>query len=152
MDFLRLNIKHLRVLNGLTQPQLGEILGVSRDNIASYERGTAPPVDIIHKFVNHFHVRFNDLLEQDLSKFQSKNIEGVIVDMERNLSKYPEKEDTPAPEVNDGYRTTTVVALERVIEAQKVALQSQRETIDALKALIEMRKPKIERDEPISEP
>ncbi len=152
MDFLRLNIKHLRVLFGLTQPELGEILGVSRDNIASYERGTVPPVDVIHKLVNHFHVRFNDLIEEDLSTFQSKNVEGVVIDLERKVYKYPENVDSPSMEAHEGYRTRTVEALERVISAQEVTIKTQQETIDALKQLIEAKRPqKATKTEPMRE-
>lgn len=139
MDFLRLNIKHLRTLSGLTQPQLGEILGVSRDNVASYERGTSPPVEIIHKLVNHFHVKFNDLLEKDLSKFESKNVEGVIIDMERQISRaYKAGEGNPvANEDSENYQAKNLESLERIIAAQELTIRTQQETIEALKQVID---------------
>ena len=43
------------------------MVGLSRDNIASYERGTEPNVDVIHKLVNIFNISFNDLIDRDLS-------------------------------------------------------------------------------------
>ena len=101
MDFLRLNIKHLRTLSGLTQSQLANILGVSRDNVASYERGTTPPVDVIHVLVNHFHIKFNDLMEKDLSLFEAKNVEGVIIDTERKNSNSPGRNEVSEPGIPD---------------------------------------------------
>lgn len=138
MDFLRLNIKHLRTINGLTQPQLAEILGVTRDNIASYERGTHPPVDVIHKFVNHFHIKFNDLIEKDLSTFESKNFQGVVVNMDResNAQGAKTKPDPVFNEPREEYRIRSIEALEKVIEAQDVTIKSQQETIEALKMVI----------------
>jgi len=139
MDFLRLNIKHLRTLNGLTQAQMADILDVSRDKVASYERGTTPPVDIIHTIVNHFHIRFNDLIEKDLSLFESKNVEGVIIDIERKNSQSPNRND----QVNDFenpseiYRVKNINSLERVIAAQEITIQTQKETIQALREVID---------------
>lgn len=139
MDFLRHNIKHIRTMHGLTQPQLGEILGVSRDNIASYERGTIPPVDFIHKFVNHFHVRFNDVIEKDLSIFVSKNIQGVVDDMDREAisQSSPEKPVNLVSESKEDYRFRSIEALEKIVEAQEVTIKSQQETIEALKMVID---------------
>ena len=134
MIFLKQNIKYLRNMNGLTQPQLGEIIGVSRDNVASYERGTVPPVDILHKIVNYFNVSFNDLIEKDLSKQQIN----VVSDLDRgdfNKSGSTSKENPDEPETKHPIKS--IEALEKIIEAQQNTIKSQQETIEALKMLLE---------------
>lgn len=134
MIFLKHNIKYLRNVKGLTQPQLGDIVGVSRDNIASYERGTVPPVDILHKLVNFFHISFNDLIEIDLSKNQP----GEVSDLDRgDIQKIGLSNETKLPEQEVGQLFKSIEALEKIIEAQQHTIKSQQETIEALKMLIE---------------
>lgn len=135
MYFLNQNIKYLRALNGLTQPQLGEVLGVSRDNVASYERGTVPPVDIIHKFVNHFHIDFNELIEKDLSKI----IHAEVADIDREAIRQssPEKPVNLVSESKEDDRFRSIEALEKIVEAQEVTIKSQQETIEALKMVLD---------------
>jgi len=139
MNFLKSNIKHLRILAGLTQARLAEVLGVSRDNVASYERGTTPPVEIIHVIMNYFHVTFNDLLEKDLSQFETKAVEGVKMDKEGENSQMPMKQQ----EVRKGNfidRARNIEYLEKVIVAQEITIRTQQETIDALKQVIGAKK------------
>jgi transcriptional regulator with XRE-family HTH domain len=134
MLFLKQNIKYLRNINGLTQPQLGDAIGVSRDNIASYERGTVPPVDILHKIVNYFHINFNDLIEKDLAK--SGAVE--VSDLDRDLiQKNGSSKATDPVENEANQRIKSMEALEKIIEAQQHTIKSQQETIEALKMLLE---------------
>lgn len=67
MSYIQQNLKYLRLKNGLSQTELAEILEVTRDNIASYERGTKPKVDFINRCVNYFHISFDDFVNGDLS-------------------------------------------------------------------------------------
>lgn len=134
MLFLKQNIKYLRNIKGLTQPQLGDIVGVSRDNIASYERGTVPPVDILHKLVNFFHVSFNDLIEIDLSKNQPIEVS----DLDRgDIQKIGLSQDSEFSDQEAKQLVKSIEALEKIIEAQQHTIKSQQETIEALKMLIE---------------
>lgn len=68
MKFLALNIKYLRLKKQLKQSELADVLGVTRENITSYEKETAPKLDFIEKFVNYFSISVDDLLYKDLSK------------------------------------------------------------------------------------
>lgn len=134
MIFLKQNIKYLRNINGLTQPQLGEIIGVSRDNVASYERGTVPPVDILHKIVNYFNVSFNDLIEKDLSKQQINEVS----DLDRgDFNKSGSSSELNPNEVEAKHQIKSIEALEKIIEAQQNTIKSQQETIEALKMLLD---------------
>ncbi|WP_339876965.1 helix-turn-helix transcriptional regulator [uncultured Algoriphagus sp.] len=149
MDFLRLNIKYLRVINGLTQVQLAEILDVSRSNIASYESGTIPPVDIVHRLVNHFNIKFNDFIEKDLSSFESKNVNTVLINTDREIPNIPKQTSQVNEQVNpiDFYRAKNIESLERIITAQETVIRTQQDTIDALKEVITEIRPKSTKKE-----
>lgn len=67
MSQLSENIKYLREKAGTTQKDYGKAFGVSRDNIASYERGTSPKLDFLQKLVNFYHISMEDLVNSDLS-------------------------------------------------------------------------------------
>ena len=60
------NIRYLRETAGLSQAKFGKGFGVSRDNIASYERGSEPKRDFITKLVNFYHISADDLFNTDL--------------------------------------------------------------------------------------
>lgn len=60
------NIKYLRETAGLSQAKFGKGFGVSRDNIASYERGSEPKMEFITKIVNFYHISVDDLFNSDL--------------------------------------------------------------------------------------
>ena len=71
MDYFSKNIKFLRKQRKLGQSKLAELLGVSRDNVASYERGSSPGRQVIVRIVNLFQVDFTDLVEKDLETLPS---------------------------------------------------------------------------------
>ena len=55
-------IKYLRKKAGLTQEQLGALVGVGKSNISMYETGVRiPPVDILKKMASIFSVDMNSL-------------------------------------------------------------------------------------------
>jgi transcriptional regulator with XRE-family HTH domain len=60
------NIRYLRETAGLSQAKFGKGFGVSRDNIASYERGSEPKMEFITKLVNFYHISVDDLFNADL--------------------------------------------------------------------------------------
>lgn len=66
MSYFSKNIKFLREERKLGQSELAGLLGVSRDNVASYERGSIPKLDVLVKIVNLFHIGLSDLVEKDL--------------------------------------------------------------------------------------
>lgn len=46
----------------MTQWEFGALFGVSRDNIASYERGSEPKMDFIARLVNYFQISYDDFI------------------------------------------------------------------------------------------
>ncbi|MEO2064455.1 MAG: LexA family transcriptional regulator [Christiangramia sp.] len=80
--YLSQNIKSLRVINGLSQGELGKQLGCTRDNVASYERGTEPKLEILLKIVNYFHIPLENLVNDDLSDYSVHEINTFKIDKE----------------------------------------------------------------------
>ena len=60
------NIKYLRIKLSLTQGEFGALFGVSRDNIASYERGSEPKMDFITRLVNYFRISYDAFIDSPL--------------------------------------------------------------------------------------
>lgn len=57
------NIRKLRAIQGLTQKDLADELGLTRGKIDTYERGVAaPPYHVILKIATHFGVTADQLL------------------------------------------------------------------------------------------
>ncbi len=66
------NIRHLRSLKGWSQVQLADELSVTRSRIGSYEENRAdPPVDVLIRLSNMFHVAIDALVKCDLSTVDS---------------------------------------------------------------------------------
>lgn len=60
------NLKRLRSKSAITQEQLGELLGVTRSTIASYENGiNHPSIKQMRKLAEHFGVSIDYLLGND---------------------------------------------------------------------------------------
>lgn len=111
MNYINLNIKHLRVINGLNQTGLGKILGFTRDNIASYERGTEPKIEFIQKIVNYFHIELNDFINTDLSLHENREISTVFVNKEYiNIPRHEEDNQFKGPEV----KTIPLIPIEAI--------------------------------------
>lgn len=66
--YLHNNIRILRNRKGLTQEQLSEAIGKSKETINGYEKGRViPPFDIILKLSEIFSVSLDDFVFKDLS-------------------------------------------------------------------------------------
>ncbi|SKB87084.1 Transcriptional regulator, contains XRE-family HTH domain [Parapedobacter luteus] len=66
MNYFSKNIKFLREERKWGQAELARQLNVTRDNVASYERGSIPKLEVLVKIVNLFHIDLKDLVEKDL--------------------------------------------------------------------------------------
>lgn len=62
------NLKFLREGFGLLQEELADKIGVSRDNITSYERGTTPKLPTLLRLVNFFQITVEEISTQPLFK------------------------------------------------------------------------------------
>lgn len=98
------NIKRYRKFKGWTQEKLANEFGLTRDNVASYERGIAnPPLEIACKICDDISVSLHDLLYGDIlnPKIESKRSDRVIA-LEQELQK--------------AYRTIALMAQKNFIE------------------------------------
>jgi len=86
-DQIGQNIAKIRKLQGLSQENLGAYLGVTREQISHYERGTRKiSVTDLNKLADLFGVELADLLEEDMDlqhlnlafAFRSKKIESDL--------------------------------------------------------------------------
>lgn len=65
------NIKYLRTRSGLTQKDLGKVVGGTNAMIQKYEKGTgSPSFEILIKLAEYFDISIDDLV------FRNLNIEG----------------------------------------------------------------------------
>ncbi|MCB5951840.1 helix-turn-helix domain-containing protein [Enterococcus sp. BWT-B8] len=64
MGSLASRIKELRTANKMSQQELADILGMKRENISNYERGTITnvPSEVLDKLADHFQVSIDYLL------------------------------------------------------------------------------------------
>ena len=66
------NIKHLRDLKKISQESLAEELKITRGRLGAYEEGrNEPPIEILIKFSEYFHVAIDALVKADLRKTDS---------------------------------------------------------------------------------
>ena len=69
------NIKHLRSLKGWSQSHLAEVLEIPRARIGSYEEERCePPIDVLIKLSDLFHVAIDALVRCDLSTVKSDEL------------------------------------------------------------------------------
>lgn len=68
-------IREYRKLNGLTQKELGDKIGVKHNTISGYENGTSEPEqDLLFKIANVLHISINDLFPSTTSETCPINI------------------------------------------------------------------------------
>jgi len=69
MDYLGLNIRHLRKSKGLTQSELAKNIGVNRAMIGSYEENRAvPKLSVLQDIAYFFSISIDDLIKLNLDK------------------------------------------------------------------------------------
>ncbi len=88
------NIRHLRTIKKWSQEQLALKLDISRARIGSYEEERCdPPIDVLIRISNLFHIAVDALIKADLSKFngdsfikvgENRILFPIMVDRENN--------------------------------------------------------------------
>jgi transcriptional regulator with XRE-family HTH domain len=94
MSKISKNIRHLRSLKKWSQEQLAVKLSISRARIGSYEEERCdPPIDVLIRISNLFHIAVDALIKADLSKFngdsfikvgENRILFPIMVDRENN--------------------------------------------------------------------
>jgi DNA-binding XRE family transcriptional regulator len=151
MIFLTSNIKYLRSKLGLNQADFGELFGCSRDNIASYERGTEPKLETLFSIVNYFHISIEDIYSTDLSlskktvgkvSVQKEKNADLNADLNANLSSEnlsSKEEDSFKHPVNEPPpECEKCLEKDKTIEALQQTVRTQADYIDLLKEKIDM--------------
>ena len=74
MSKISKNLRHLRQLRKWSQEQMATKLGISRARIGSYEEERCdPPIDVVVKLSNLFHIAVDALVKADLTKFNGES-------------------------------------------------------------------------------
>lgn len=83
-------IKTLRLDKGLSQKQLGQLMGVSQQMIAQYEKGAREPkLSTLEKFADSLEVPLDDLVK--VSPGPPIKFKGDLSDLQYFMEKYPEQ-------------------------------------------------------------
>lgn len=93
INHIAANIRFLRASLKLSQSAFADLFEVSRDNIASYERGSEPRISFLSLIVDYFHISYEDFIhrEIDQSFFETKcaqnniNQNDIKIDMENDI-------------------------------------------------------------------
>ena len=108
--YLSKNIRHLRREHKLTQSDVADQIGKSKENVSAYEKERSlPPIDVILKLSEIFQVTIDDLVNKDLSK------EGPG----RPDDEAPRKSIKPTADDEELFRRLLVLKLEEVSERLK---------------------------------
>jgi transcriptional regulator with XRE-family HTH domain len=76
MSFFGKNIKKIRGLNNLSQQEFGNLFGLSRASIGSYEEERADPkIDALIKIAQHFKLNIHELLTTELHALEKNKEE-----------------------------------------------------------------------------
>lgn len=63
MDCIKLSLKGIRELRGLTQEEAAKAIGISKETLGNYERGrTFPDVPVIRKIEEVYKVSYNQII------------------------------------------------------------------------------------------
>ena len=107
------NIKYLRSKSGMTQNEFGALFGVSRDNIASYERGSEPKIDFITRLVDYFQISYDDfigtLLEEHADVVYNHPESNTVVN--ERARTYSPGEESPVKEKGGGWQNIPIYEL-----------------------------------------
>lgn len=69
------NIKYLRGLKSLSQEKLADELGITRSRLGAYEENrNEPPIEILIKLSDYFHISIDVLIRVDLRKTKPENL------------------------------------------------------------------------------
>lgn len=158
MSILSGNLIYLRDQLKLNQHRFGELFGLSRDNIASYERGTEPKIHTILKIVNYFHIDVVSLVNEDLRQHQidfknagSDNVKKMVPNLVPNLvpnfekSVYSEGNNlNDIKDSQDNQKDIEVQLLKKLLDERERLVFSLNETINSKDEAIKAQKTYIE--------
>lgn len=121
-DAIMANFKLIRNLTGLSMTDFGQKLGVSKDQVASYENGRALPNEgVIHRVCSLSGLSRYDLCFEHISK------EGVIKEMFTVLNRNMEASNA---------ETATVSELKSVINSMQMTINAQVKMIEMQQELL----------------
>ncbi|MGJ1352356.1 helix-turn-helix transcriptional regulator [Sphingobacterium spiritivorum] len=147
MSLLSDNLLYLRESLNLNQNDFGKLFGLTRDNIASYERGTEPKISKLIHIVNYFHTTIEEIYTKDLSKNDDhKMVPKMVPNMVPNLKESDILKEE-IPEVYRNHHEKILQERDRVIDALNEVINTQKDLIKSQKSLIDVFRRRIEGNE-----
>jgi transcriptional regulator with XRE-family HTH domain len=110
MHHIAHNLKYLREKKNLTQAEMADLFEVNRDNIASYERGTEPKIELLQKVANYFHIEIGNLINADFKNGDLEKIQ-VVEDQMQVYSRRGKKHDQQSVPLYDIEASAGIVEL-----------------------------------------
>src|SRR5690606_33447708 len=107
----------LRDERGLSQGELASELGVTRDNVASYERGSIPKLEVLLRIVNYFHKDLQILVEKDLEVYDGEADTQLASDYNIEYQKTSQTDDV------------TLETLQKMIKVQEKYIKALEEKL-----------------------
>jgi len=148
MSFIAENILFLRKSLKLPQEDFGKVFGLTRGNVASYERGTEPKIETLIKIVNYFDITVEDVVKKKLSKANIK----ITPNLTPNNTPNPEKEDKKGTSGDSSGLAEENRHLKELLEEKDRLIAALRETIEAKNETIEAQKGLLKGGESYPEP
>ena len=109
-------IKEYRKQRGLTQKELGDLVGVKHNTISGYENGTnEPEQDILFKIASALHISINELFPETKSSFQVN--ENFIFNNGINFSK---RTGVQIPILGSVIADTPISAIEDILGYEEI--------------------------------
>lgn len=109
-------IKEYRKQRGLTQKELGDLVGVKHNTISGYENGTnEPEQDILFKIASALHISINELFPETKSSFQiNKNF------ISNNGINFSKRVGVQIPILGSVIAGTTISAIEDILGYEEI--------------------------------
>ncbi|WP_293913169.1 MULTISPECIES: helix-turn-helix transcriptional regulator [unclassified Sphingobacterium] len=159
MSLLAENLLYLRESLNLNQNDFGKLFGLTRDNVASYERGTEPKLNKLMLIVNYFHTTIENIYTLDLSKDIHKENSNIKEFSHVNKlaskmasNKAPNLEESASlnqtnPDLGRIHLEKLLNERDRVIDALNEVINTQKDLIKSQKSLIDVFRQRIEGNE-----
>lgn len=88
MNHLPQNIKTIRAITGLSQEGFSNLIGISRSNLAHYEVGGNPKLDLVIVFAKMFDITLDALIAEPFVKLKYEKALGQKRELLANIESF----------------------------------------------------------------
>lgn len=137
--YIHQNIRYLREINKLSQPEFAAIFNLTRGKVQTYERNVEPSFEILSKISEYFEINIDDLIKTDIENTKGLDLKRKEnnIDVKTNIQIGSDIKNSQ--NANDHEFEKMTIKLE-MLERQ---LEDKQEIIDLLKNQIAELKAKL---------